>query len=157
MSESSKFTVSVWRAFVPKTALVMSAVGMGADTEQPEIHVLTKENTDLQKEVFCWRMLEDPFGGIADQSEREKLREQLLEKMAIRVDPRQRSVESLRSFVDAANRVLADGGVEWSGSQSPLGDGDEGKRLNPLLALVNQLSWLIDVFEGQPNTSVSVR
>ena len=102
-------------------------------------------------------MLEDAFGGVINKLDRERLTRLLLETMAPDVHPRSRPIASLRAFVDDATRVLASGGVDWSGSQNPLSENDEELRLNALLALVNHLSWLIAVFEDQPNVSVSIR
>lgn len=113
---------------------------------------------DLLKEVFSWRMLEDAFGGIIDPAERARLTTLLSDTMAPARRPGDRSVESLRAFVDAATEVLGRSGVDWSASQNHLSEEDEeALRLNALLALVNHLSWLIAVFEDQPNVSVSIR
>ena len=118
----------------------------------------TDDSSDLLKEVFSWRMLEDAFGGIIDPTARARLTTLLSDTLAPDRHPRDRSVASLRTFIDAANRVLETGGVDWSGSQNQLSDDDEeALRLNALLALVNHLSWLIAVFDDQPNVSVSIR
>lgn len=153
MPDSSPLKVSVWRPFVPSSPLLMNAPG----TDLPTVRQLTDDTGGLQQEVFTWRMLEDPFGGIADANDRAQLKETLLTAMALDVPPQERSVQSLKNFIARATAVLDAGGVEWTGSQSSLTDTDEERNLNPLLALVNHLSWLVDVFDGQPNISVSVR
>ena len=150
--ESSSFKISVWSAFVPETDLAMDT---GPD--EPVVRMVTKQSSGLHKEVFGWRMLEDLFAGIADESDREDLKVALFDTLAIEINPKDRSIDNLKSFIDVANRILDANGVEWIGSRNPFGDDDEGKRLNPLLALVNHLSWLISMFKDMPNTSVSVR
>ena len=112
MSESSNLKVSVWNAFEPGTALIMATTEVrGTDEAQPTVCELTTESSGLQKEVFGWRMLEDPFGGIVDGEERERLKTALFGAMGIGVDPKKRSIAALRSFVEDANRVLAAGRV----------------------------------------------
>ncbi len=152
MSESSSFKISVWSAFAPQTDLAIDT-GSG----EPQVRVVAKQSSGLHKEVFGWRMSEDLFAGIADESDRDKLKAALFDKMAIDIDPNKRSIDSLKSFVDVANEILDANRVEWIGSQNPSGDDDEKGRLNPLLALVNHLSWLIGMFKDMPNTSISVR
>lgn len=152
MSESFSFKISVWSAFVPESDLAMDT---GSD--EAAVRVVAKQSSGLHKEVFGWRMPEDLFAGIADESDRDRLKAALFDKMAIEIDPNERTIDSLRSFVDVANKILDDNRVEWIGSRNPFGDDDEGNRLNPLLALVNHLSWLIGMFKDMPNTSISVR
>ena len=152
MNESSNFTISVWSAFAPETDLAMDT---GSD--ESAVRVVSKQSSGLHKEVFGWRMPEDLFAGIADENDRDKLKAALFDKMAIEIDPNERSIDSLKSFVDVANNILDANRVEWIGSRNPFGDDDEESRLNPLLALVNHLSWLIDMFKDMPNISISVR
>ncbi len=152
MSESSSFKISVWSAFAPQTDL---AVDTGSD--DPAVRMVAKQSSGLHKEVFGWRMPEDLFAGIADESDRDKLNAALFDKMAIEIDPNERSIDSLKSFIDVANEILDANRVEWIGSQIRFGDDDEERRLNPLLALVNHLQWLIGMFKDMPNTSISVR
>lgn len=155
MTESSQVKISIWRAFVPRSALIMSAAP-GDDTEQP-VRELAGLDSGLHTEVFTWRTSEDPLGGVVNQEARDRLAKALFGALDIHVHPQERSIVSLRSFVDAAKTVLETESVEWSESQSSSIDNGETQRLNPLLALVNHLSWLIAVFEGQPYISVSVR
>ena len=157
MSESSKLKVSVWNAFVPENALIMAAVDESAEAGAPSsMKELAAENSGLHKEVYGWRMVEDPFGGVLDSDRREELKALLLDALSIDIQPSQRSIFSLRAFVDRAQAVMASDRVEWSDSQSAAID-DEEHRLNSLLAFTNHLSWLIDVFEEQPGVSITVR
>ena len=157
MSDSSKFQLSVWAPFVPQTALVVSSALSPLSPEQAGVSELTDEASNLHKEVFRWRMVEDAFGGVTEEIDRKNLKKALLETMAIDVHPAERSINALRNFVDEANRIIEKGQVEWNGSQDPLSDEAEEARVNSLLALVNHLSWLVDVFSDQPGVSVSVR
>ena len=137
---------------MPETDLAMDT---GAD--EPAVRMVAKQSSGLHKEVFGWRMPEDLFAGIVDEGDRDKLKAALFDKMAIEIDPNERPIDSLQSFIDVANKILDANRVEWIGSRNPFGDDDEEKRLNPLLALVNHLSWLIGMFKDMPNTSISVR
>ena len=157
MSEPTKFKVTIWGAFVPEFELIRTPDAVPDDSENVSVQVLSEENSSLWKEIYSWKMLEDPLGGIIEIGNRKKLKIELLESMDIEIHPSHRTIDSLKSSVGAANSILLESGVEWSGSQSTLTDDDEEIRINPLLALINHLSWLIDVFEGQPNISVSIR
>ena len=118
MNEQSTFKVSVWGAFIPEFELIMSADEMSVDSNKPAVHVISEESSGLWKEMFSWKMLEDAFGGVIEINDRDRLKEALLEKMAIEVHPSKRTIDSLKSFVSDASSVLSSGGVEWSGNQS---------------------------------------
>jgi hypothetical protein len=102
-------------------------------------------------------MREDPFGGIVDSSERHRLQKALLEPFDIELHPSKRSIQHLADALDRAYKLITAGGVEWSGSQSSHASDDSEGRLNALLALLNHLSWLVDVFREHPGVSVSIR
>lgn len=157
MGESSKLKVSVWNAFVPDTALIMAATSPSASEASPSsMKQLAPENSGLHKEVYGWRMVEDPFGGVVDVEKRNELKQLLLDALSIDLQPSERSIATLRAFVQKSQVVLDSGKVEWSGSQSAVHE-DEERRINSLLAFTNHLSWLIDVFEEQPGVSITVR
>jgi hypothetical protein len=158
LREASKLKVSVWCPFVPGTSLIIAAPDTFPDKTQPPLaQELNGDSSGLQKEVFGWRMFEDPFGGIVSEVDREKLRAMLLEGLNINIAPKKRSVTVLRTFLDEANRILREESAEWTGSQSPPNDDDEERRVNPLLALVTHMSWLAEVYEEHPNASITVR
>lgn len=155
---SAKFKLSLWRPFEPGTALIVAASDTATEEAPSTFRELSPEIAGIQREVFGWRMLEDAFGGVVDEAERNKLKAALFDALDMGVDPKKRSISALRSFVEEATRVLGAGTVEWTGSQSAVPDEEEEeRRLNPLLALVNYLTWLIDVFDEQPNISVTIR
>ena len=160
-TEPSTFKLSVWAPFVPQTALRTSPAVATLDSTPPAVadwKEWTEDSSDLLQEVFSWRMLEDAFGGILDPDARARLTALLSDTLAPARHPRDRSVASLREFIGAANRLLESDNVDWSDSQNQLSDDDEkALRLNALLAFVNHLSWLIAVFDDQPNVSVSIR
>ena len=160
-TEPSTFKLSVWTPFVPHTALRTSLPVATPASDPPAVgewKEWTDDSSDLLAEVFSWRMLEDAFGGIIDPTDRAHLTALLSDTLAPDRHPRDRSVAALREFIAAANRVLDSGSVAWSSSQNQLSDDDEeALRLNALLAFVNHLSWLLAVFDDQPNVSVSIR
>ena len=157
MGDSSKLKVSVWSAFVPDRTLAMFVTDKGrrqdARTGMRDVHY---EASGLHKEVYAWRLIEDPFGGVVDAGRREALRSRLQDAFDMGVPREGRSIASLLAFVNEARIMLDAGDAEWSGSESA-GQDDEERRLNPLLAFANHLSWLAAVFDEQPNVSVTVR
>lgn len=146
-----KLKLSVWRDFAPGKPL---ALWSGGQREQQVI----SGDSEIQQEIFSWQMREDPFDGVLAEEDRAKLRELLLDRFEPSSDPRQRRVNGLKDFVDEADRVLTGGKSEWTISlDPPKEDEDAPYRLNPLLALRNQIEWLIGSFGGIPGLSVSVR
>lgn len=152
MQESSNLKVSVWAEFVPHREIIVSVPG----EQGLAIRRLSPEDkSGLQKEIFGWRMLEDPFGGVANNEDRQRLKAALLEALEMGIEPNSRSVGVLQNFIKEAKKVIDKGGVEWTGSISSSGDSE--RRVNPLLALVNQLTWLANIFNDHPNVSITVR
>ena len=157
MSDSSKFKFSLWAPFVPKTALVMNNGSQHRSAEEDTVSHFSNESPNLQKEVYRWRMVEDAFGGVLDATDRETLENLLFTTMELNADPSTRTIDALRKFVEEAHHYIDSGRAEWTDSQDPLSEELEDVRLNALLALANHLSWIISIFEHQPNISVSVR
>ena len=157
MSDSSKFQLSLWAPFVPKTALIMNNASQHTSTEEATVSHFSNESPNLHKEVYRWRMQEDAFGGITDDTDRETLKKLLFSSMELNADPTTRTIEALKKFVDEAHHSIDKGKAEWTGSQDPLSEELDEVRLNALLALANHLSWIIGIFEHQPGISVSVR
>lgn len=160
-TEPSTFKLSVWTPFVPQTALRTSPAVATPDSEPPVVtdwNEWTEDSSDLLQEVFSWRMLEDAFGGILDGAARARMTELLSDTLAPDRHPRERSVASLQPVLEDASRLIESDGVAWSDSQNQLSDDEKrALRLNALLAFVNHISWLIAVFQDQPNVSVSIR
>lgn len=148
MGESSKIKVAIWREFSPTATLVRHS--------EATTHEVLGQGAGLHEEIYVWRMGEDPFGGIVDPDVRDSLKTKLTDNLSVSVPPASRTIDTLRAFVDEASRILAEGGVEWSGSQSST-DEDDQRQVNALLALVNHLSWLVEVFDEQPSVSVTVQ
>lgn len=101
-------------------------------------------------------MLEEAFGVIEDPLKRERLKDAFW-RMQIDSNPSQHSLDVLKSFVEESRKTLSTVDVDWIASQNQLPGEEETGRLNPLLALVNHLSWLLVVYENQPNTVVRVK
>ena len=156
MPESSSLKISIWSAYSPSAPLVMTTSGDSGTEATTSIRELRSLGSGLHQEIFSWRINEDPFGGVANNDDRLRLRGALLEALGVEADPAARGVAKLREFLDDANAVVSSGRVEWSGSQSSASDEDE-HRINPLLALINQIDWLVSVFDEQPEISVTVR
>jgi hypothetical protein len=146
-----KLKVSVWRDFVPSRSIIFRAVG------EQDSHFLGGDS-ELQQEVFSWQVREDFLAGISDEAARLSLRERLVERFDASRPPSDRRFDALRDFLDEAEKLIAAGASEWTGSQdAPVEDEDTPYRLNPLLALKLHLEWLYCVFSEQPGISVSVR
>lgn len=152
ISESSvKLKLSVWRDFIPSRALVMHK------GHEDDHQVLTADS-DLQQEVYCWQMREDPFDGVSEEAVRLKLRELLFDRFDASLPPSERRFSRIQAFIDAASSAIDNGEAEWTISQdAPVDDEDNPYRLNPLLALKLHLQWLSGSFAEQPGISVSIR
>lgn len=154
MAEAAKLKVAIWKSFVPETALILASSASESDIG-PSVRELSSDSAGLHREVYAWRMSEDPLGGVVEADDRDELTSLLRDALGMQVQPNERSISNLRAFLARAGKVL-DGGVEWSGSQSAASE-DEEHRLNALLALSNHLEWLAAVFDEQPSISVTVR
>ncbi len=141
----------MWRDFAPGRPL---SLWRGDQNEQ---QVISGES-EIQQEIFSWQMREDPFDGVLEEEDRALLRAVLLDRFEPSSNPDDRRVERLVEFVVEADRILDSGKAEWTISlDPPQEDEDAPYRLNPLLALRNQVEWLIGSFGGIPGLSVSVR
>lgn len=148
MTESSKIKVAIWREFAPPATLIRHS--------EASVHEVLGPSAGLHEEIYVWRMGEDPFGGILDPGLRDSLKTQLTDTLSVSASPASRTIESLRAFVTEAEKALKSGRVEWSGSQSSSDDEDQ-RQINALLSLVIHLRWLVEVYEKQPNVSVTVQ
>lgn len=156
MAEASTLKLSFWNLFVPETAILAPAANQG-DAALAYLQLNSEVASGMHKEIFRWRMQEDPLGGVADTDDRERLKTALFENLGVHVSPDKRAIGVLRAFVEAAEAVLdKESAVEWSSSQSHSFD-EEERHVNALLALVCHLKWLIEVFDEQPNVSVTAR
>lgn len=156
VAESSKFKVSIWREFAPQTAILLQGADNADGTLASPMEYIGK-GSGLQSEVYTWRMFEDAFGGIVDPAERDNLEGLLLGALKIDAPPTQRDIRALWAFIEKAAAVISAGKTEWTDSESAADDAGESFRLNPLIALVSHLRWLANIFDEQPNVSVTVR
>lgn len=154
MNETNKLKISVWAAYDGDARFIMATPGgEGAD---PIVRELPRFASGLHREVYSWQTTEDVLGGVVDQEHREALRKALFGALHPAKAPSERGLDVLVEFVARARTALADGRTEWTASHSS--SDDEGvRRLNPLLALVTHLEWLVAVHEGQPNISITAR
>ncbi|MBY2985106.1 hypothetical protein [Rhizobium leguminosarum] len=144
----AKLRISIWKDYYPPRSLMLHQ-----DQGKP-----LGGDDNLQQEVYSWSMREDPFGGVADDALRNKLRELLITPFEPSIPPSSRKVSRLRPFLDEAEASIAGGLTEWTISHEGSGeDEDFPARLNPLLALKLQLDWLVRCFENQPGISVAIR
>ena len=144
-----ELTLSIWRAFAPPRTLVLFDEAREHRTLDPE--------SNLQQEVYSWKLREDPLAGIEDERIRLDLRERL-HRLNVSKPPRERGLAVLDDFVTAAERALDSQQVEWSPSRSQVRDQDElPAEINALTAFVLHLKWLLACFANCPNVSVSIR
>ncbi len=144
-----ELTLSVWRAFAPPRTLVFF--------DEAREHRMLDPESNLQQEVYSWKLREDPFAGIEDEQIRLDLHDRL-HRLSVSKPPAERHLTVLVDFVTAAERALAARQVEWSPSRSQAPEHDEFPReINALMAFVLHLKWLLACFANCPSVSVSIR
>lgn len=116
----------------------------------------TEETGQPKVRVFQWFMQEDPVGGVVAPKDRDRLRAQIA-SLRLQVDPTQRTIDRLELLLRTSRQVLARDGVIWSQSEAQQNPVGGETRLNALLALANQLAWLLEVYKDLPNTWVSIK
>lgn len=151
---SVKFTLSIWRDFIPPRRLALST-----DDAAPQVF---DGNSSLQEQVYSWPVREDVFAGIPDLDTRQDLSKRLFDRLADSRSPAERRLSVLQEFVDASQLAIDDGEVSPSPSQSRViedleADEADPIEINSLLALTNHLRWIISCFGDRPGISVSVR
>ena len=148
---SSPLRISIWKSFIPRRTVI------ALDKQNNSLQVVDGDN--LQEEVYSWYTLESPFDGIADGEVRRKLREKLVERLNTSRPPSERSIDVLKEFIfDAEEAIIESDKVEWTSSQSGIGDDEDyADRINSLLAIILHLKWLTECYADCPNISVSVR
>ena len=144
-----ELTLSIWRAFAPPRTLVLF--------DEAKDHRMLDPESNLQQEVYSWKLREDPFAGISDEQTRVDLHDRL-HRLSVSKPPGERRLAVLEEFVTAAERALAARRVEWSPSRSQAPEHDELPReINALMAFVLHLKWLLACFANCPTVSVSIR
>ena len=141
---SIQFHLSIWRDYAPPHPVALRG-------EQTDFQVVTPEHR-LQAEVYSWPLQQDHFAGISKGEIRNRLQE-LLDELEVSRPPAERSLAVLGYFVAAAEKAIDEGeadSIRWD-------SGDMSVEINPLLALVLHLKWLIRCFKDRPGISVSIR
>ena len=109
-------------------------------------------------EVFAWSFREDVWGGLTDEEERRRLRDRITSDFDPLLHPSKRTLAILSNFVADLAAVAISHQSLWSDSgQSAEGNDDDFVRLNALLALYHQLSWIVQIFLDVPGASVTIR
>ena len=151
---SIQFHLSIWRDYAPPYLLALRG-------EQTDFQVVTPEHR-LQAEVYSWSLQQDHFAGISKEETRNRLQELLdelkvsrppLDELEVSRPSAECSLAVLGDFVAAAEKAIEDG----EAVSVPRSSGDTTVEINPLLALVLHLKWLIRCFKDRPGISVSIR
>ena len=141
---SVQFHLSIWRDYAPPYPVALRG-------EETDFQVVTSGH-HLQAEVYSWPLSQDPFAGISKEEIRDRL-QKLLGELEVSRPPAERSLAVLGDFVAAAEETIEDGeavSVPWSSGETTV-------EINPLLALLLHLKWLIRCFKDRPGISVSIR
>ena len=151
---SAKFTLSIWRDFIPERRLIHSPEGEFKQVVDPE--------TGLQEQLYSWSLQEDIFGGISDDDARNRLHELLFERLSISKSPSDRRIDVLKAFIDASQTLIDNDEVNPVQSGSRTDEDFESNyhepiEVNSLLALIIHLRWIIKCFGGRPGISITVR
>lgn len=148
---SVKIKISIWRDFIPLRTLILNR-------DEGQGHIVLSDDSDLQQEIYTWQTREDPFGGIPDDRDRQKLRELLIDRFAASKLPKNRRLKELDDFLAMSLSIISSGRAEWMVSQdAPFDDDITPYRINSLISFHNHIEWLQDVFADQPGVSMSVR
>ena len=142
--ETVVFHLSIWRDYKPPHPVALRGYEAG-------FQVVTSEH-NLQTEVYSWPLQQDHFAGILEEEIRNHL-QTLLDKLNISLPPADRPLAALSDFVTAAEKAIEENkaiSVQWN-------SGDMTVMINPLLALVLHLKWLVRCFKDRPGISVSIR
>lgn len=148
---SVTLTLSIWRDFAPRRTLALRV---------DEHAQLLDAESELQQEVYRWRLREDAFAGIADDQTRLALHDRLVRALDSAKPPNERRLEVVADFVGVAEAAMATQSVSWTpvhGLSSELSDDEVPIEFNALLALTVHLKWLLACFGHQPGMSVSIR
>lgn len=140
-----QFHLSIWRDYTPPRTVAMR-------TEQTGRHVVAPEH-ELQAEVYSWPSRTDVWAGVPNAEVRSRLIDKLFERLDFTLPPAERSLAVLSDFIATAEQAIANGDA----GLVPIAAGDATVAMNPLLALVLHLKWLIQCFADRPGISVSIR
>lgn len=147
----TKFRVTVWQ---PYFAGCMLAIGQ----QDSNVFNVFDGDTELQREVFTCAIEEDVWAGLTDDAKRTSLSNKFIDAFQPMLAPSERDMLAFGAFVAELRDVALSPASEWSPSASAVVDvGTPPIMVNGLLALYQQLSWLLDVFRHLPGASVSVR
>ena len=151
---SIQFRLSIWRDYVPPRPVALRG-------EQTGFQVATSGHR-LQAEVYSWPLHQDHLAGISKKEIRNHLQELLdklkvsrlpLDELEVSRPQAECSLAVLGDFVAAAEKAIEDG----EAVPVPRSSGDTTVEINPLLALVLHLKWLIRCFKDRPGISVFIR
>ena len=135
--------LSIWRDYTPPHVVALHAEQTGGQVVAPT----------LQKQVYSWRLRTDVWAGVPNEEVRRRLGDHLFERFDFTLPPAERSLAALSDFITAAEGAIASGDA----GLVPVEVGDATIEMNPLLALVLHLKWLIRCFADRPGISVSIR
>ena len=139
------FRLSIWRDYTPPRIVALRTEQTGGQVVAPE--------HEMQAEVYSWPSRTDVWAGIPNEEVRRRLIDKLLERLDFTLPPAERSLVVLSDFIAAAEQAIANGDA----GLVPIAAGDATVAMNPLLALVLHLKWLIQCFADRPGISVSIR
>lgn len=136
--------LSIWRDYTPPRPLALR-------DDQVAFQAVIPENR-LQEEVYSWPLYQDAFAGIQREDIRSRLRKQL-DSLDVSHPPAERTLTELDKFVTAAEKVIAAN----EAASVPWESGSMTVEINPLLALMLHMKWLLRCFKDRPGISVSKR
>ena len=150
MAEIVHLKLSIWRNFAPLQPISLYDEQTGSR--------MIDSDVNLQTEVYSWSS-EEPFSGIASEAVRDRLRELLVDGLAISLPPTERGLDALDRFVvEAENAIRTGEAGPVPINDLPVDRGPHGAiETNPLLALVLHLKWLVACFKDRPGISVSLQ
>jgi hypothetical protein len=115
----------------------------------------------LYELVYDWSPNEDVWGGISEEGLRTQLRERVLSSFEPSLPPHARGLSALADVLsglqEAAESAQAIGWIP--SSQAIENEMDEGAVLwiSPVLALLQQFTWIFETFRDVPDLSITLR
>ncbi|MBU7582780.1 MAG: hypothetical protein KAF91_07690 [Nostoc sp. TH1S01] len=115
--------------------------------------------TFYQEQIYSWEPFGDPFGSVTSSEQTQRLREELIEKFTLEINPEKRGIEQFKKVIQVIDEILSNDESSWSDLEElgGLSNSDSvNLRQHQLLALRQHIQWVCDTFVNVPDVNVSI-